>query len=148
MDWDHPDLGVSRQASLLGLSRSGLYYQPVADPYDLLLMRLIDEIYTEFPYYGSRRIRAQLARQGQAACRERVQRLMRLMGIEAIYPRPRTSKPHPDYKVYPYLLRNVAIERVNQVWSCDISYIRLKRGWLYRTWKDNCGFHPSNLFFC
>lgn len=131
VSWDHPNLSVSRQAALLGIARSGLYYQAYVDPVALLLMRSIDEIYTEFPYYGSRRMAAQLTRQGQPACRERVQRLMRLMGIEAIYPKPRTSKPHPDHKIYPYQLRNVAIERVNQVWSCDITYIRLKQGWLY-----------------
>lgn len=131
MDGTHPVLSVSRQAGLLGISRSGLYYRAVVDPLELMLMRLIDETYTAFPYYGSRRIQAQLRRAGLPACRERIQRLMRLMGIEAIYPRRSTSAPHPDHRVYPYLLRNVVIERVNQVWSCDITYIRLKQGWLY-----------------
>lgn len=131
VDRGHPELSVTRQAELAGIFRSGLYYAAVVDAAALELMRAIDEIYTEFPYYGSRRMAAQLGRQGQPACRERVQRLMRLMGIEAIYPKPRTSKPHPDHKIYPYLLGGVTIERVNQVWSCDITYIRLKQSWLY-----------------
>ena len=122
---------LSRQIELLGRSHSGFYYQPRIDPYDEQLMRLIDEAYTEFPYYGSRRIQAHLARVGYPACRERIQRLMRLMGIEAIYPKRRTSAPHPDHRIYPYLLRHVDICQVNQVWSCDITYIRMKQGWLY-----------------
>ena len=126
----HSSLSAAK-LSCLGCPRSGFYYQPRLDPYDELLMRLIDEIYTEFPCYGSRKIKKQLVRQDHPVCRERVQRLMREMGIEAIYPKPRTSVPHPDHKVYPYLLRGVDITRVNQVWSCDITYIRMKQGWLY-----------------
>jgi len=128
---EHASLTITRQAELLGISRSGYYYQPQASADDEQIMRRIDEIYTAFPYYGSRRIQAQLARDGHSACRQRVQKLMRLMGIAAIYPRRRTSVPHPDHKIYPYLLRNVVIERPNQVWSCDITYIRMRQGWLY-----------------
>ena len=131
VDREYPLITLSRQIELLGMSRSGFYYQPHLDPYEEVLIRLIDEIYTEFPSYGSRKIKKQLARQNHFVCRERVQRLMREMGIEAIYPKPRTSVPHPDHKVYPYLLRGVDINRVNQVWSCDITYIRMKQGWLY-----------------
>ncbi len=131
IDREHPFISLSRQTELLGMSRSGFYYQPRLNPYEELLMRLIDEIYMEFPCYGSRKIKKQLAHQDHPVCRERVQRLMRIMGIEAIYPKPRTSVPHPDHKVYAYLLRGVDVNRVNQVWSCDITYIRMKQGWLY-----------------
>jgi len=95
------------------------------------LTRLIDEIYTEFPFYGSRKIRAELARRGVVIGRERVQKLMRKMGIQALGPKPFTSRAHPEHKIYPYLLRGVIIGRVNQVWSTDITYIRLTQGWLY-----------------
>lgn len=122
---------VGRQAQLLGIARSTVYYEPRVDPYNLELLRLIDEMYTKTPFYGSRRIRETLKRKGYFVNRKRIQRLMRLMGIEAIYPKPNLSKPHPSHKIYPYLLRNKRIEKVNQVWGIDITYIRMKHGWLY-----------------
>ena len=122
---------VKRQAELLGIARSTVYYQPRIDPYNLELIHLIDEVYTKTPFYGSRRIREILKRKGYLVNRKRIQRLMRLMGIEAIYPKPNLSKPHPGHKVYPYLLRNKTVGRVNQVWSIDITYIRMKHGWVY-----------------
>ena len=94
-------------------------------------MRALDEVYTATPFYGSRRLQVALRRQGQSVNRKRVQRLMRLMGIEAVGPKPRSSPPHPGHRVYPYLLRAVSVERVDQVWSCDITYIRLRAGFVY-----------------
>jgi len=131
IDRQSKTLSVKRQAELLGIARSTVYYQPVIDPYSLELMHLIDEEYTKTPFYGSRRMREVLKRKGYIVNRKRVQKLMRLMGIEAIYPKPNLSKPHPGHKIYPYLLRNKVIGRVNQVWSADITYIRMKHGWLY-----------------
>jgi len=122
---------VKRQAELLGIARSTVYYEPRVDPYNLELMHLIDEEYTKTPFYGSRRIREILKRKGYLINRKRIQRLMRLMGIEAIYPKPNLSKPYPGHKIYPYLLRNKTVDRVNQVWGIDITYIRMKHGWLY-----------------
>jgi putative transposase len=94
-------------------------------------MRLIDEQYTRTPFYGSRRIRAVLVRMGHSINRKRVQRLMRIMGLEAIYPKPNLSRAHPDHKIFPYLLKDLDINRCNLVWGTDITYIRLNRGWLY-----------------
>jgi len=94
-------------------------------------MRRIDELYTEYPFYGSRRMTDSLKRENHPVNRKRVQRLMRIMGLEAIYPNPKTSTPHPDHKVYPYLLRNVAINRPNHVWSTDITYIPMTGGFMY-----------------
>ena len=122
---------VKRQAEILGLARSTVYYEPARDPYSLELMHLIDEQYTKTPFYGSRRMREALKGKGYFVNRKRIQRLMRLMGIEAIYPKPNLSKPHPGHKIYPYLLRNKIIREVNQVWGADITYIRMKHGWLY-----------------
>lgn len=128
----HPDLSLRRQCSLLSLNRSGIYYRPVeVDPEDLFLMHLIDEEYTKLPFYGSRRMKAQLCGLGYPVGRERVQRLMRLMGLEAIFPGPNTSRRAQEHKIYPYLLRGVEITRPNQVWSTDITYIRLAGGFLY-----------------
>ena len=94
-------------------------------------MRALDEIYTATPFYGSRRMQVALQRRGLRVNRKRVQRLMRVMGLEAVGPKPRLSRPHPEQRVYPYLLRDVAIERVDQVWSTDITYIRLRSGFVY-----------------
>jgi putative transposase len=128
----HPELSVRRQCQLLGLSRSTLYYEPVPEaPEDLRLMALIDQEYTRHPFYGSRRMAAWLTGQGEAVNRKRVQRLMRLMGLEAIYPRPKLSTPDRQHKVYPYLLRGVNIERPDQVWSTDITYVGLPTGFMY-----------------
>ena len=97
---------------------------------DLALLRALDEVYTATPFYGSRRLAVALRRRGWTVNRKRVQRLMRLMGIEAVGPKPRLSQAHPGHRVYPYLLRDVAVERVDQVWSCDITYIRLRSGFV------------------
>ena len=132
IDREHPKLSVVRQCSLLGLSRSSVYSRPCeAGEYDLELMSLIDRQYLATPFYGSRRVTAWLKIQGHHVNRKRVQRLMRLMGIEAIYRRPNTSKPSPQHKVYPYLLRNLEISKVNQVWASDITYIPMARGFMY-----------------
>jgi putative transposase len=123
---------VRRQCELLGLNRSSLYYQPAGEtPENLRLMRLIDEEYTAHPFYGSRRMAAWLVSQGEAVNRKRVQRLLRLMGLEAIYPKPRLSVAGRGHRVYPYLLRNVSIERPDQVWSADITYVPLASGFMY-----------------
>jgi len=131
IDWNHDVLSVTKQTDLLGISRSGLYYEPVIDVYDHTLMHLVDEIYTDMPFYGSRKIAEQLQRIGHPVGRKRVQRLMRTMGIEAIYPKPNLSKPHPKHAVYPYLLRNAVITQPDAVWAADITYIRLFKGFAY-----------------
>jgi putative transposase len=113
---------VRRQCALLGLSRSSRYYEPAAETaVNLRLMRLIDQEYTAHPFLGSRRLTAWLAEQGEAVNRKRVQRLMRLMGLEAIYPKPKLSAARTGHRMYPYLLRNVSIQRPDQVWSTDIT---------------------------
>jgi putative transposase len=128
----HGPLSLSRQCRLLGLSRAALYYRPVeVGAYQPELMALIDRQYLRAPFYGSRRMAAWLGEQGHMVNRKRVQRLMQLMGLEAIYQRPRTSRPAPQHRVYPYLLRGLKIERVNQVWAADICYIPMARGFLY-----------------
>jgi putative transposase len=117
---------------LLGLNRSSLYYQPSAETAEnLRLMRLIDERYTACPFYGSRRITAWLLRRGEAVNRKRVQRLMRRMGLEALYPKPRLSMARRGHRVYPYLLRGVSIERPDHVWSTDITSLPMKAGFMY-----------------
>jgi putative transposase len=127
-----PALSVRRQCELLGLSRSSLYYEPVGETAEnLRLMRLIDEQYTACPFYGSRRMTEWLAERGEEVNRKRVQRLMRIMGLAAIYPEPRLSAAGKGHKVYPYLLRGVKIERPNQVWSTDITYVPLPGGFMY-----------------
>jgi putative transposase len=125
-------LSISRQCKILDVNRSSYYYRPKPiKQEDLDLMRKIDELYLENPSSGSRTIRRQLKRQGMIVSRKRIQRLMRLMGIEAVYPKPNTSRPHPQHKVYPYLLRDLTINRPNQVWSSDITYIPMDRGFMY-----------------
>jgi putative transposase len=125
-------LSISSQCRLLGISRSSFYYQPKPmKEEDLKLMRLIDEQFLKTPTWGSRSMRNHLRRLGYKVNRKRVQRLMRIMGLEPIYPKPRTSRPHPDHKVYPYLLRDLTIDRPNQVWSADITYIPMRRGFMY-----------------
>ena len=132
VDRDHPDLSVVRQCALLDLSRSSVYYRPTeVDQYDLELMARMDRQYLVTPFYGSRRMAAWLRAQGYPVNRKRVRRLMRVMGIEAIYQRPNTSRPSPEHRVYPYLLRGLAISGVNQVWATDITYIPMARGFLY-----------------
>lgn len=125
-------LSIVRQCELLGLSRSGYYYrrQSVSEE-DLQCMRQLDETFTKRPYFGSRRLRDDLAEQGYPIGRDHVRRLMRLMGLEAIYPKKRLSLRNKEHRVYPYLLRDLAIVRPDQVWCSDITYIRLKRGFGY-----------------
>jgi putative transposase len=131
IDRTNREIPISHQVDLLGISRSSVYYEPVVDDYDLLLKRLIDEQYTLTPFYGSRKITAHLRRNEHVVNRKHVQRLMREMGIEAIYPKPHLSQPHPEHKIYPYLLRGVNIDRKDQVWGADITYIPLARGFMY-----------------
>ena len=132
VDRKHPKLPIVRQCALLGVSRSSLYYRPrAASEEDLSLMGEIDRQYLETPFYGSRRMRAWLGRRGVRVSRKRVQRLMRAMGLRAIYRRPSTSRRSPEHPVYPYLLRNVRITRPNQVWAADITYLPMARGFLY-----------------
>lgn len=130
---DHAELSIRRQCDLLSLHRSGLYESRDKKPpeEDAELMKEIDKIYTDRPYFGSRRIRNILRRQGWKINRKRVQRLMRAMGIEGVAPGPRTSRPHPEHQVYPYLLRNLNVVRPNQVWCADITYIPMKKGHMY-----------------
>jgi putative transposase len=128
----HPQLRIARQCELLGLSRSSFYYEPATETAEnLLFMQLIDRQYTAQPVYGSRRMAVWLQGQGYEVNRKRVRRLMRLMGLEAIYPKPNLSAPAAGHKVFPYLLRDVAIDRVDQVWSTDITYIPLVSGFMY-----------------
>ena len=126
------NLSLSRQCKILKISRSSLYYTPIGfSAKTLELMRQIDRVFTQYPFFGSRQIVAYLPRKGYHAGRHRVRRLMKVMGLEAIYKRPNTSKKHPENRIYPYLLRNMQITRANQVWCSDISYIPVKRGFLY-----------------
>jgi len=132
VDRQHPSLSIVRQCRLLDISRSGLYYQPKGNSdEDLALMKLIDRQYLATPFYGARKIATCLKSEGHLVNRKRVRRLMRLMGLKAIYRRPRTSKPAPGHKIYPYLLDGMKITRPNQVWAADITYIPMARGFLY-----------------
>jgi putative transposase len=129
---EHPELSLSRQCEVLSISRSSFYHAPKGEsPETLALMRRIDELFLKHPFYGSRQMARQLRREGARAGRHRVRRLMGLMGLAAIYQAPRTSSPHPAHRVYPYLLKGMAIERPNQVWCADITYIPVQRGFLY-----------------
>jgi putative transposase len=126
------DLSVRRQCALLNLARSGVYRpKPVIGAGDLALMRRIDELHLQLPFYGSRRMAFELNKEDRGVNRKRVQRLMRVMGIEALVPRPGTSKPAPGHKIYPYLLRGLVIAEPNHVWAADITYIPMARGFLY-----------------
>lgn len=132
VDHDDPGLPVVAQCRLLKVARSTLYYRPVpvsAD--DLAVMRRMDELYLAYPFYGSRRMVAVLRREGWAVNRKRARRLMRLMGLWAIYQKPNTSRQQPEHKVYPYLLRGLTIDRPNQVWCADITYIPMAKGFVY-----------------
>jgi putative transposase len=131
IDREH-ELPMTRQAAILKLSRSGLYYRPrPVPPGDLTIMRRLDELHLDYPFAGSRMLRDLLRGEGVAIGRQRVATMMKRMGIEAIYRRPNTSKPAPGHKIYPYLLRCVAVERPNQVWAMDITYIPMARGFVY-----------------
>lgn len=130
----HRRLSVKRQCGLLGLGRSSYYYRGQAESEeDLLLMRLLDEQYLRTPFYGSRRLQGWLEDQGYRVCRDHVRRLMRKMGLAAIYPKPRLSLGDQGHQKYPYLLRDLAIVRPNQVWATDITFIRLRHGFAYLT---------------
>jgi putative transposase len=133
IDSDHPQLSVRRQCALLGLCRSTLYYEPAPESAEnLALMKLIDQQYTDYPFYGSRKMTRWLQEVRKLTVnRKRVQRLMRLMGLEAIYPKPKLSLPGQGHKVFPYLLRDVTIDRVDQVWSTDITYVPMPTGFMY-----------------
>lgn len=123
---------VRRQCELLGVGRSSLYYEPaLPDADELVLMRRMDELHLQHPFFGSRMLSETLKQQGEVVNRKRVQRLMQLMGLESLAPRPRTSTPAPEHVVYPYLLRNLAVSRVNQVWASDITYIPMTHGFAY-----------------
>ena len=126
-------LSISRQCSLLGVSRSSIYRERQGEesPHNQALMARIDRLFLEMPYYGSRKIRKALRLEGYPVGRKRVQRLMRKLGLQAIYQKPNTSKPHPEHRIYPYLLRGLKIDRPNQVWATDITYIPMPRGFLY-----------------
>jgi putative transposase len=132
LDRDHDVLSIRRQCKLLSVARSGIYRAPrPIGGNDLALMRRIDELFMAWPFLGSRRMTAMLRAEGRTVNRKRVQRLMRRMGIAALGPKPRTTKSAPGHKVFPYLLRGLAIERPNQVWAADITYIPIGRGFLY-----------------
>lgn len=132
MEWESEEMSITRQAELLGLNRSSLYYQPVeASPETVKLRHRIDEIYTATPFYGYRRITAQLAREGMTVNHKAVARHMREMGLAGIAPGPNLSKPHPTHPVYPYLLRGLTVAHPNHVWGIDITYVRLHSGWMY-----------------
>jgi putative transposase len=128
------DLSVTKQCAALGISRGSVYYEPVpVSAGDLALMRRLDELHLEHPFAGSRMLRDLLAAEGSKLGRRHVKTLMQRMGIEAVYRRPSTSKPAPGHKIYPYLLRGLSIDRANQVWATDITYIPMARGFVYLT---------------
>jgi putative transposase len=132
VDWSHAEISVRRQCQLLGANRSSLYYEPLGESEEnLRLMRLLDEQYTRTPFYGSRRMTEWLITQGYEVNRKRISRLMEVMGIEAVYPKPQLSRPGDGHKIYPYLLRGVTVDRPDQVWSTDITYIRMAQGFVY-----------------
>ena len=129
---DHPALSVSRQCRLLSIGRSSLSDTPRGERAETLaLMRRIDELFLKYPFYGIRQMVRHLRREGVRLGRRQADRLMRLMGLQAIYRAPRTSEAHPEHRVYPYLLKGLAIERANQVWCADLTYIPVRRGFLY-----------------
>jgi len=123
---------IARQCELVSISRSSFYYLPTGEnPLNLALMRLIDEAFTEWPFFGARQMARHLRRQGYTVGRKRVSRLMAKMGLAPIYQQPKTTVPHPEHKIHPYLLRDMVIDRPNQVWCADITYLPMRRGFLY-----------------
>ncbi len=129
---NHPMLSINRQCALLSISRSAIYYQPKGESaLNLTLMLLIDEQFLSTPWYGARQMARHLRREGYNVGRKRTRRLMKKMGLNAIYQEPRTTVSNPEHKRYPYLLRDLSIDRVNQVWCADITYIPMKKGFLY-----------------
>jgi putative transposase len=132
IEHDHQVISIRRQCELLGLNRSTLYYQPATESaFNLQLMRLIDDQYLQTPFYGWPRMTAHLRRQGHQVNGKRVRRLMRLMGLQAIFPMPKTTISSTEHKVYPYLLRNLVITQPNEVWSADITYVPMQHGFMY-----------------
>ena len=132
IDPGHPRLSIVRQCELASISRSSFYREPTAENEETLrLMRLIDEQFLETPWYGSRQMARHLRRNGWCVGRHRVRRLMLKMGLAPIYQRPKTSEPHPQHRIWPYLLRHLTIDRPNQVWCADVTYIPMRRGFLY-----------------
>jgi len=131
LDFNHPEICISRQSKLLGIARSSCYYQPKEDPLQKVLMNEIDEIYTRCPFYGKRRICNALREKGYKIGVKRTKTLMKIMRIEAVYPKPKTSLGNQEHKKYPYLLKDKVIQNPNKVWSTDITYIRMKKGWIY-----------------
>ncbi|MFA6919346.1 MAG: IS3 family transposase [Patescibacteria group bacterium] len=133
LDYEH-SISLTRQCELLEVSRASAYYQPTVNKKDIEIMSLIDKIFTDYPFYGSRRIRYELSQTYQKLiARDHVRRLLRVMGIETIYPKskPNTSEPHPNHRTYPYLLKGLSIIRPNQIWGTDITYVKLENGWAY-----------------
>ncbi len=129
---DHPRLSIRRQCELVSISRASFYRQPAGESTENLeLMRLIDEAFMEMPWYGSRQMARHLRRLGWRVGRKRVRRLMKKIGLVAIYQAPKTSEPHPQHKIYPYLLRHLSIDHPDQVWCADVTYIPMRRGFLY-----------------
>ena len=129
---DHADLSIAAQCRLVSIGRSSFYYAPVPESAEMLaLMRVIDATFMDCPWYGSRQMARHLRRLGHAVGRRRVRRLMGRMGLAPIYQRPRTSDPHPEHRIHPYLLRDLEITRANQVWCADITYLPMRRGFLY-----------------
>ncbi len=129
---DHPRLSIRRQCELVSISRASFYRQPAGESTENLeLMRLIDEAFMEMPWYGSRQMARHLRRLGWRIGRKRVRRLMKKIGLVAIYQAPKTSEPHPQHKIYPYLLRHLSIDHPDQVWCADVTYIPMRRGFLY-----------------
>ena len=132
VDRSNTKLSLSAQCRVLNLNRASLYYRPKGESAETLaLMRRIDELFMKYPFYGSRQMVRHLAREGTRIGRHRVRRLMRKMGLQAIYQAPRTSQPHPEHRIYPYLLKGLSITQANHVWCADISYIPMRRGFLY-----------------
>ena len=132
VDPQHSALSITRQCRLVSIARSSFYYEGRGEsPLNLRLLRLIDEQFLETPFYGSRQMTRWLRREGYTVSRKRVRRLMRLLGIQAVFQRPNTSKPHPEHRIYPYLLRGLEITRPNHVWCSDVTYIPMRRGFLY-----------------
>ena len=130
----HPELSIRQQCDLLGLNRATYYYQPATESeLNLTLMSLIDKEYTEHPFYGRRQMTTYLRREGYQVNPKRVRRLMQKMGLEAIYPKPRTTVVNSAHRIYPYLLRGLQITRPNQVWSSDITYVPMPKGFMYLT---------------
>ena len=143
----HPELSIRRQCELLGLSRTSYYAQPAGEsPLNLELMRRIDEQFLATPFYGVPQMTACLRRAGYCVNPKRIRRLMRLMGLEAVYPRPRTSVAAPEHKIHPYLLRGLSITQPDQVWCADITYVPMTKGYMYLTEYDECRQQQASQF--